>query len=642
MARHYYLVGVTQPTGGAGLTYHAERELAVGQLVEVSLRQRRMAGVILSSVPKPSFTTKAVERVLDLAALPPQLVELGDWLWHYYACDAAAAWQTIIPAGALKTRRATTEKSPTKSEIKIPKLTGEQTTTVQAIASSDKTTILLRGVTGAGKTEVYLEIVTQTLAAGRSSIILVPEIALTPQTEARFRTRFGNQVLLTHSGLTEAQRFRVWRQVLESSDPQIVVGPRSALFLPIKQLGLIVIDECHESSYKQEQAPRYEAAIVAAKLAHLHQAKLLLGSATPGLREAFLAKQGVIKLVELRERYNQIAPAPPIIVDLKDPSEFRGHKIFSQTLLSHLDETLERGRQALLFLNRRGSASSQLCTNCQHVTLCPRCRLPLTFHADRALMLCHICNYSKAPTAVCSNCGLAELRFLGLGTKRVEDELHLVFPKARVMRLDKDSLNSTNLDQLYQDLNNHQIDVLIGTQMIAKGLDLPAMETVGVVLADTSLYLPDYSATERTYNLLTQVSGRAGRGSHPGRTIIQTYSPNHQAIAALAHDDYWRFANGELSERQELGYPPYYYLLKLSYSHKSEATAKTAGIKLARDLSANPNIIVTGPAPAFRQFASGQNHWQIIAKSRRRQNLIEVARQVPTGWTSDLDPINLL
>lgn len=642
MGSFYYLIGTTKPTGGPGLTYQTDAELPLGQLVEVTVRGRAMAGVVLEAVRKPNFTTQPIKRILELAPLPPQLIKLGGWLSDYYVADPAHCWQTILPSGLLKTRRPQA-KADDPSKIQPPaNLNIEQQRAVKAIQSDERTTTLLRGVTGSGKTEVYQALAARQLEQGRSSIILIPEIALTPQTEARFRQKFGSQVVITHSRLTEAQRHIVWAEALTSSKPLVVIGPRSALFMPLPSIGLIVIDECHETSYKQEQAPRFDALMAAGKLAHLHGAKLVLGSATPGLREAFLAERGLIHRVDITDTYNQIAASRPIIVDLKDPLEFRTNPVISRTLWQHLDESFRRGRGSLLFLNRRGSASSQICTNCQHVTACPNCQLPLVLHADQARMVCHICNYHTTPPAVCTKCGQAALRFLGIGTKRVEAELVKLFPSARIARLDKDSLTAGGIDQLYQALVNHEVDFLIGTQMVAKGLDLPQMETIGVILADTSLYLPDFSATERTFALLTQVSGRAGRGQHPGRTIIQTYSPTHPVIQALGQGDYWDFAAAELAERKLLAYPPYSYLLKLTCSHKTDQTAAETAAKLARQLQTIRQIEVIGPAPAFRQFAGGVSHWQIIVKSKLRARLQAIAANLPSGWTADLDPINLL
>ncbi len=316
-------------------------------------------------------------------------------------------------------------------------------------------------------------------------------------------------------------------------------------------------------------------------------------------------------------------------------------RYLSKPLLDAIRATLDAKRQSLLFINRRGSASSQICGDCGHVSLCPNCQLPLTFHADQAKLICHTCNYQVTPPAVCPDCGGTNLRFLGVGTKRVEDEIKKFFPAARVARLDKDSLVNNSVAQIYQDLVDSKIDILIGTQMIAKGLDLPNVDTVGVVSADTALYLPDYTASERTFQLTAQVSGRAGRGDRPGQVIIQSYTPEHPAITAAASHDFWRFMDAELDQRQTLHYPPFVYLLKLTFAHTSAVKAQAAAQKLADTLKA-PGLQIVGPAPAFREQAASKYHWQLVVKSPSRQKLIDTAKSAGTGWTIDLDPINLL
>lgn len=642
MAESYFLINIAAIGGGGGLTYSADQSLESGQLVMVPLRQRTVVGVVRSEVGKPKFATKPVEAVLGARPLPTALLELADWISQYYVCDLGSVWQTLLPTGAWRKRRELTDDETAPVKPQALTLTPAQQAVVTDIDQSSQTTCLLEGITGSGKTEVYIALAQERLKLGQSVIVLVPEIALTPQIEERFRRYFGHQVIINHSRLTESQRHRIWQRGLETAEPVVVIGPRSSLFTPLAKIGLIVLDECHETSYKQDNAPRYETAVVAAKLAHLHGAKLVLGSATPGLREAYLAKGGQIGLTHLSERFNQLAQVKPTVVDLRDREVLTRNRYLSEPLIESLATSLENGRQSLLFLNRRGSASSQLCGNCGYVSLCPTCHLALTFHADELKLICHICNYRQSPPAVCPNCGQAELRFIGSGTKRIESEVKTVFPTARVARLDRDNITLEYLNELYAKLQSGEVDILVGTQMIAKGLDLPAMDTVGVILADSSLYLPDFSAAERTFDLLYQVSGRVGRGDRPGQVIIQTYSPDHPAIQAAATGDYWSFATAELAERRLLGYPPYVYLLKLTYSHADEAKAKAAAESLHRLLGSQTELTLAGPAPSFRAHAGGRYHWQLIAKAKRRQSLLEATKAVPAGWIVDLDPINLL
>jgi primosomal protein N' (replication factor Y) len=463
---------------------------------------------------------------------------------------------------------------------------------------------------------------------------------------AQFEAAFGAQVLTTHSKLTEAQRDLIWRQAVtarEAGRPCVVVGPRSSLFLPLHQLGLIVVDEAHETSYKQEQHPRYSTLTVAAKLGQLTGARVVFGTATPGLGELFLAQQSRIEHHLLTQRFNKIAHSQAIIIDLRNKDLLTLSKFITQPLYEAVSQSLAEGRQSLLYMNRRGSASSQVCGDCGHVTVCPDCQLPLTFHADLMRLICHHCNYRQASPAVCPECNGANLRLLGGGTKRIEAEAERLWPEARIARLDRDSATLPHIKDVYRRLRAGEIDIVIGTQMIAKGLDLPAMDTIGVVSADTMLHLPDYTAAERTYQLLAQVSGRAGRGDRPGQIFIQTYTPEHPAIVAAATGDYAGLAAAELRQRQDLRYPPYVYLLKLTVAAATQAGAIAEAGRLADELRVRPGLEVVGPAPAFIETQGGKYRWIITVKAMRRPALVAIAQNLPGDhWTADLDPANLL
>ncbi len=647
-ARHYYLITPLAYTGTTeALTYHADTELTEGSVVEIPIGRRSSLGVVTAVVPKPTFTTKPVSRALEIPPLPPYLRELASWMAEYYAASPSAVWSTFLPAGLAKTRRMVSPASPAAAKgLPSDPLTAEQTTVLAAIRRSSKTAHLIQGVTGSGKTRLYLELAAEALAAGRSVVVLVPEITLTPQVVAQFEAAFGAHVLTTHSKLTEAQRDRIWRTSMmarEAGQPCIVVGPRSCLFLPLHQLGLIVIDESHETSYKQEQHPRYQAVTVAAKLGALTGSRVVLGSATPGLNELFLTQEGRIEHHVLTQRVSQISHVQADVIDLRNKDLFKLSKFITQPLYEAISASLKENRQSLLYINRRGSASSQVCGDCGHVTTCPHCQLPLTFHADLMRLICHHCNFRRANPAVCPECNGSNLRLLGGGTKRIEAEAERLWPDARLARLDRDSATLSHIQQVYRELRAGQIDIVIGTQMIAKGLDLPAIDTVGVISADTMLHLPDYTAAERTYQLLAQVSGRAGRGDRAGRVFIQTYTPDHPAIQAAACGDYAGFAAAELAGRRALRYPPFVYLLKLTMAAANqETTAREAG-ELAKRLRSLDGVEVTGPAPAFIETQAGKYRWLIIVKSSQRSPLVAIARTLPGDhWTADLDPGNLL
>lgn len=642
----YYEIEPVAYTGRASrFTYSGPQDLAPGQVVLIPLGNKKRLGVIREAVPKPDFESKPIAEVLDLPPLPGYLIKLADWISTYYAASPSSVWTAMLPAGLTKKRRIVSPKEP-KPGAGLPPLTltPEQQAALESIRSSDKPATLLQGVTGSGKTRVYQELAADTLAAGRSVIILVPEITLTPQVIGQFEHIFGPVVLATHSKLTEAARDKVWRQAITAQaagQPRVVIGPRSSLFLPLHDPGLIVVDECHETTYKQDQHPRYDAIVTAGKLASIVGAKAIFGSATPGLREVQLAANNRINLVRLTKRANEQSQPQAIILDLRDKSLFKLNKFITQPLIDALAITLAAGRQSLLYINRRGSASAQLCEDCGYVSKCPDCRLPLTFHGDTLRLICHHCNYKQPSGAACPDCG-GILKFVGGGTKRIEAELKLLFPNARIARLDRDSATMDHLESVYAGLHDGTIDILIGTQMIAKGLDFPRLDTVGIISADTMLYLPDFGAAERTFGLLTQVSGRAGRGDAPGTVYIQTYTPDHPAITSAAAADFWGFTERELAIRRDLNYPPYTYLLKLTFSEPTDAAAQARAAHVMTQLKGVKGLDVAGPAPAFMAYSAQKYHWQVTVKAKNRAPLVDIANQLPDTVTADLDAVSLL
>lgn len=642
----YYLIEPTTYTGKAtAFTYSGPSSVAVGQVVSIPLGRKSQLGVVRNIVEKPEFETKPINGILDLPPLPHYLGELTDWMSQYYAASPSSVWTTILPAGLTKKRR------PIKAKLQkvgngLPKfdLTPEQIQALAGIRQTREGATLLQGVTGSGKTRIYQELAQEAINSGHSVILLVPEITLTPQIISQFEDVFGEIVLATHSKLTESQRDKTWRAALDAAttaQPRIAIGPRSSLFLPLHNIGLIIIDESHETTYKQEQNPRYDALTTAGKLSNITNSRLIFGSATPGLREVNLAKSGHIMQQKLTKRVNDKPHEKGIILDLRIKDLFKQSTFITQPLLDALQETLSQGRQSLLYINRRGSASAQICSDCGYVSSCKDCQLPLTFHGDILRLICHHCGHRRASPAVCPECK-GMLRFVGGGTKRIEAEVIKLFPAARVARLDRDSATLDHLTEVYAGLNDGSIDIVIGTQMIAKGLDFPNLDTVGIISADTMLYLPDFGASERTFDLISQVSGRAGRGDQPGRVFIQTYTPDHPAIQAAANNDFWGFAERELYLREELGYPPFVYLLKLTFSETSDEAARNRAMHLSQQLRLVKGLTVSGPAPAFMSFSGGKYHWMLTIKALRRPPLVEIARQLPDSVTADLDPVNLL
>ena len=634
--------------GGLGdfsFTYASDKAIPVGSFVSVPFGRRSSLGIVMQSVTQPDFKTKPITEVHEnLPVLKQHTLDLAQWLATYYAASSLAVWQTMLPAGLAK--KARVSKPPKVGTLKAPvsnhELTAEQSNALEQLRNKGDGGFLLQGITGSGKTRVYIERVRDMLSAGKSSIILVPEISLTPQLVSQFEQSFGATVISQHSRLTPAQRRNIWLRVAHSTEPIILIGPRSTLFLPAPALGLVIIDEEHDSSYKQGSAPRYHTVPAAAKLTHLAKAQLVLGSATPNLQEVFLAEAGRLTKLQMTHRATKQPLPTTRIIDLRDKDLLKRSKFISEPLLQALEQTLQAGRQSLLFINRRGSASSQLCGDCGEVRTCPNCHIPLTFHADSVQLICHYCNHAQKPVAVCSACGASNMRFLGGGTKRIEAEITKLMPGARIARLDKDSGTLEHIEAVHQGLHDGAIDILVGTQMITKGLDISGIDTVGVISADTSLHFPDYSAAERTFQILSQVIGRAGRRDMPSQAFIQTYTPEHPAIVAAAEHAFDRFAAAELAARQALGYPPYVYLLKLHCTLATPQAAKRKAYEALELIKNQPGIHVLGPAPAFAERLHGKFHWQLIIKSKDRSKLTTIAQMLPAGWTIDLDPINLL
>ncbi len=528
--------------------------------------------------------------------------------------------------------------------------------------------ILLHGVTGSGKTEIYLHAIAEVLARGQQAVVLVPEIALTPQTIRRFAARFPGKVTVWHSELGDGERFDVWRRVRTNHPAaQVVVGSRSALFLPFPDLGVIVLDEEHETSYKQERTPRYHARAVAVELARLCHAVVILGSATPALETYYAARRDEIELLTLPQRIrasewsNSSAEAtvsigpivspdlPPVrIVDMRQELRVGNRSMFSRALSTGLRHILSAGQQAIIYLNRRGTASFVLCRDCGHVEICPRCATPLTLHGENEMLICHHCNRRYPAPTTCPNCAGRRIRHFGVGTERVEEAVRLEFPEARTLRWDRDVTGAKGShDAILSKFVAHEADVLVGTQMIAKGLDLPLVTLVGVVAADTGLFLPDFRAVERTFQLLTQVAGRAGRSTLGGEVVVQTYHPDHYAIIAASNHDYEGFYRQEMVFRREQGYPPIRRLARLVYYHGQRPKAQAEAERLAQELqeaigqSGLADTDLIGPAPCFFAKQRNEYRWQIVVRGPDPAALL---RQValPLGWRLDVDPADML
>lgn len=644
---NYYDVWVRSARyhGGEPLTYASPQRLATGSVVEVELQHDNVLGVVSGPASRPRFKTKPIVKVLDLPSLPAHLIRLAGWLCDYYPAPLGVITQQLLPAGfsGKQLERPAPSRFSPPDLSSLPPLTAEQQAALKAMAGHDN--YLLYGVTGSGKTRLYIELAARAVSGGKSAIILTPEISLTSQLANRFRAVFGNRVIVTHSRQTPAERRQAWLDVLRAQQPVIVIGPRSALFAPVARPGLIVLDEAHEAAYKQEQAPQYQAGRVAAFLAQLTRATLVLGSATPSVSDYYLAeaKQRPVITLKRLARPGRHPATEVVVVNCKERDLFDRSALVSRPLVKALEGALARGEQALLYLNRRGTARLVMCENCGWQAACPHCDLPLTYHGDHHELRCHSCDYHASPPASCPECNHPDVMFKTAGTKAAVEEVQRLFPKARVARFDTDNLKAERFEQQYEKIQRGDVDILVGTQLLAKGLDLPALSTLGVLLADTSLYLPDFSAQERTFQLISQVLGRIGRGHVAGRAVIQTYHPDHPILQAALKGDYQGFYESETASRKQFVFPPFCYLLKLTVRRASLKSAEDAAAKLNDEIeSSDAKVRVEGPAPSFYERLQNKYQWQLVIKARDRGELLKVIAALPSGWSYDLDPLDLL
>jgi primosomal protein N' (replication factor Y) len=495
--------------------------------------------------------------------------------------------------------------------------------------TGEYTAFLLHGVTGSGKTEVYMRAMSKALSLGRSAMMLVPEIALTPVFSRRLRARFGDQVAIFHSSLQRGERFDEWTRV-RNGEARVVIGTRSAVFAPVKSLGLIVVDEEHEASYRQQESPYYNARDVAIVRAQKESATVVLGSATPSLESFHNARKGKYQFVRLPERIGARPMAEAKIIDMR--TVFARHakpRVFSDELLEAIRETRERGEQSIILLNRRGYSSFILCRSCGETVQCPNCDVTLTYHRSERVIVCHYCNHREPVPGVCPSCGKKYIYYVGEGTEQLEEMLKLLFPALRVARIDRDTTARRKVfEQSLADFSAGRIDTLVGTQMLAKGHDFPNVTLVGVVSVDAGLALPDFRSAERTFQLITQVAGRAGRGDRPGRVLIQTYHPYHYSLRHACAQDYEGFFEEELRYRQNHSYPPFVALASLLIHGPDLGRVRSDSLELRKQLdlvNQDRKCRILGPAPAPLSRLKGEHRFQILIKSRSRKHLREVA-----------------
>lgn len=631
----------------------------VGEMPKLTGRQKEIWNVIeewrelpLQELLKLAETTDETVRRLEdkgLVRIAPRVDERDPY-----------AREQILPTEAMKLNP---EQEKAMEAVRVAM---EQAATAPAEAGEPVTIppLLLHGVTGSGKTEVYLQAIGIALARGQGAIVLVPEISLTPQTVERFKARFSTganatMVAVLHSHLSAGEKHDEWHKIRQGR-ARIVIGARSAVFAPVDRLGLIVVDEEHEHSYKQEEAPRYHARDVAVVRGARERAVVLLGSATPSVESYFNARKGKYTLLEMHSRATEQKLPVVRVVDLRLESR-KGEKgtpgVFSEPLKEGIRQRIEKGEQTILFLNRRGYSSSLQCPKCGYVAGCPNCSVSLTFHRAKHLLMCHICGHSEAAPVRCPKpeCGDGAIRYAGLGTERVEETLVRLFPKARIARMDRDTLQKKeDYRRILTEFRTGRIDILVGTQMIAKGLHFPNVTLVGVLYADLSLHVPDFRAGERTFQLLTQVSGRAGRGDVEGEVFVQSFTPFHPAIQFARRHDYQGFYEAEVEFREQLKYPPFARIALLTLKGRNEDKVRMSADHLRKELDVAvggwPGLVVAGPAPAPLVKAESLYRYQIMIRCRAMLRMsgvlarLEASTRLPDDvhLVIDVDPVNLV
>lgn len=670
-------VAIPSPIRGP-LTYSLPEGMSAseGMRVLVPFHRRRTIGLILDVLDTPpadaqSKSIKDIHEVMDPAPVMGQdLIKLIGWMASYYCTPIGEVVRASLPArmikhGAPKTTRPAIPHEISPIHTDAITLNTDQEKAFQRVIESDgmPDVFLLHGVTGSGKTEVYLRLFAELARRGKQGLLLVPEIGLTSQLTGRAAAKFGDRVAVYHSGLTDAQRHKQWSR-MRDGEVDAVIGTRSAIFAPLSQLGAIVVDEEHDSSYKQDEGLSYHGRDCAVMRAHIESVPVILGSATPSLESVSNVRRGKYELLSLPSRTGEASMPNIELVDMRVPNSGKGIAkeltSLSPKLHSAIDETLRRGEQALLFLGRRGFSATH-CEGCGEAIRCPNCDIALTSHigtvdAAKQKLVCHYCDYTISHPESCPSCGTKGLAPIGQGTQRLEAEISDFFPKARIARLDSDmAASQKKRHRIFEGMREGRIDILVGTQMVTKGHDFPNVTLVGVISADQSLHLPDFRAAERTFQLLTQVAGRAGRASRPGKVVIQTYEPAHPSLEFSLRHDFDAFASHELKSREALGYPPFSRIANIRLSSIDSGLAEGSARKATALIKGDPNIgeiKILGPAPAPIEKLRGRYRWQILIKAPSARILsgllassvpkIEATMPRKVRLNVDVDPSNLL
>lgn len=631
--------------GESALTYSHVGTLKKRQIVEVKVRNVVCLAVVEKQVPKPEFKTNKIEKEIKGLYLSDNQLELFRFLREYYPDNIGSTMKLFVPSYLAKYDKDKKINNPSANIDPLkPQLNKEQLKTYKEISDKPPGTFVLNGVTGSGKTRIYLELARDQINSGKSVMILTPEIALTAPMEQEFKKTFKDIVFTNHSNLTPNQKLKLHQDIYQANRPIVVIGPRSSLFMPIDDLGLIIVDEFHETSYKQESSPRYFANRVASKLSQITKSKLVFGSATPPLTDYYIAEQKNVTILDINTSAitNKRPQMHQMVVDLSDENEQTSYPLLGKTSLDEISKSIKNNEQVLVYINKRGSFRSILCKQCGWQFKCPSCDLPLIYHQDIHLAICHTCGHkTKAPTS-CESCGSMDVFFTSPGTKSIADTLAKVFPTARIRRYDKDNKKSERIESNFQSISTGDVDIIVGTQMIAKGFDLPKLSLVVMLITEGALNFPDYTSNERSYQLIKQLAGRVNRGHRKGKVILQTFNPKSEVID-YSKKDWVDFYREELLKRKSLDFPPFSSALKIQAEHRDRTKVEKTLVDIASQLSTDyRNITILGPSPSFIEKKLGKFHWQLIVMSKNRKVLVEITKSLPKTLKKDLDPINFL
>ncbi|NQT32911.1 MAG: primosomal protein N' [Candidatus Omnitrophica bacterium] len=633
----------------------------IGKRVHIPFRSTKRVGYIVKLENKPMVENPRplIDVIDEEPIFTKELIDLAGWIKDNYFCSWGEALEAMIPGPLKHGKISMTTRVEEEALEVVPtephKPNREQKKVLddihKCLDEKRHEVFLLHGITGSGKTEIYLQAMENVLSKGKSGVILVPEISLTPQTVERFASRFGDKVAVFHSKMLQSAKFNEWKRI-KDGEARVVVGPRSAIFSPLEDPGLFIVDEEPEPSYKQEDVPRYHARDVAIERARISNAPVILGSATPSLESYHKAMSGAYHLIELTQRISEKELPKVKLVDMRMEFDTRsGKTVVSSVMTDVLRKDLAKKQQALIFLNRRGFSTFVLCRKCGFVMKCPKCDSPMVFHKTKNELICHYCNVRMAPIEICPDCNGDYLMYKGTGTQKVETELKKIFPEARIERMDSDTMSKRGAhDKVLKKFTKHELDIIVGTQMIAKGLDFPKVTMVGVVSADANLNLPDFRSGERTFNLITQVAGRAGRSDLGGEVVVQTFTPEHYAIKWAAKHDFHSFYSEEVNARRELLFPPFVTLAKITLRSKKEENVIKSTERLAKLLKKKiPGINMIGPVPSPMEKLRGFYRWNIIVKGEDRETLVKKIKPAIKGFRKgpgvfmavDIDPMTM-